>query len=252
MPSKYTPIPDQSIIFLPTDNIDAATYNQNIKSPDVKLEHFLSFLDRTNVNGLNATYNNAQGLSYQNIAPSSLGTNKIDYSINYINSTNSAKAITVGATYTSTAIPLIGLTDGVIRLNPNLKLLGYLKLDTPGYPGRYDLNFVLTLTYTIRVLESNTLGGTYTPIFTKTETKKIHQVVNFDNLSILTLPCVSNNKFIKLELTINEGSSLSNSVPNPDLAGGSAQFSTTMAGTAWDLTLSFDSSSTYQIQKSFA
>jgi hypothetical protein len=242
MPVKYTPPTDQSIVFLNTDPIRADTYNQNIKAPDVKLEHFVSFIDKNNANGLNTTYGNAQGLSYQNIAPSSLGTNKIEYGIGYINTTASAVATVVGTTYLSPAIPIevdVGVLAG---LNLNLRLsnkVGYTINGSDPYRP------IFTCGYTVRVLESNTATGTYTEIYTKTETsKKINGKIELLNILAITSQSVSSSKYLKLELTVT-GNPLA--TPNNDQIANA-----NLPGATWNLTLSLDPSSTYQCQKSFA
>jgi hypothetical protein len=246
MPNKYSPPTDQSIIFLATDIIKADTYNQNIKAPDVKLEHLISFLDKNNTNGLNGTYQNAQGVSYQNIAPSALSTNKIVYTTDFL-SAASLTATAVNTVYLSSAVAIpVNKTGLVTKLNLGLNLLGVLIFSSYG---NSELNFVFSISYTIRVLECDTFGGTYTPIFTKSDTKKIQQILNMRNLTVLLSQSTSSTKYIKLEFTITEGSALTSTTANDDILSG---VGIPPSGCTWSLTASFDPSSTYEIQKSFA
>lgn len=246
MPSKYSPPTDQSIIFLGTDIIKADTYNQNITAPDVKLEHLISFLDKNNTNGLNSKYLNAQGVSYQNIATSALSSNKIAYTTDFL-SAASVTATAVNTVYLSSAVAIpvnkIGL---VTKLNLGLNLLGVLIF--PSY-GNSELNFVFSISYTIRILECDTVSGTYTPIFTKSDTKKIQQILNLQKLTVLSSLSTTTTKYIKLEFTITEGSALTSTAANDDILPTSGIQPSTCT---WSLTTSFDPSSTYEIQKSFA
>lgn len=247
MPNKYTPPADQSIIFLPTDIISAVSYNQNIKAPDKKLEHLVSFLDKNNTNGLNGAYNNAQGLSYQNIANSALSSQQIAYSTDFL-PTTSAIATTVGATYTSSVITIpVGRVGLVTKLKSNLVLSGLISGTSDTAVG-FQFVFNIVLGFTIRVLECNTISGTYIPIYTKTETnKRVNQILKYKNTDLICSPAAGLNKFIKLELTINTGNpvaSLNYDVyPNNGVV---------FPNSPWSVELGFDTNSTYEIQKSFA
>jgi hypothetical protein len=242
MPNKYSPPTDQSIIFLTTDTIKADTYNQNITAPDVKLEHLISFLDKNNTNGLNSKYLNAQGVSYQNIAPSSLSSKQIVYSTDFI-PTTSTVATVVGTTYTSSAVAIsVGKAGLIAKLNLNLTLVNALTY-TAG-PNDY-FRPVFTCGYNIRVLQCDTAGGVYTQAYTASDTAKINTFLNFNNICVLLPISTTANKFIKLELTVS-GNPLAQpnyeaSIDNPGLGNA-----------AWSLTLTLDPSSTYEIQKSFA